>query len=85
VFKPPIYGNYWAGTPSEDRSNVPPLATTGNIENPFSSGNGTTTKDLFFQLSDNAPADAPTTPEPSTLLGLLAVGSLGAFTRKRKG
>lgn len=30
------------------------------------------------------PADTPTTPEPSALLGLLAVGSLGALARKRK-
>lgn len=28
---------------------------------------------------------AATTPEPGTLLGLLAVGSIGALTRKRKG
>ena len=28
---------------------------------------------------------ATSTPEPTTILGLLAVGSLGALSRKRKG
>jgi hypothetical protein len=40
--------------------------------------------------SDNStltftPADTATTPEPGTLLGLLAVGSMGVLARKRKG
>ncbi len=30
------------------------------------------------------PAQTQTTPEPGTLLGLLAVGSLGALARKRQ-
>ncbi|MGK7946957.1 MAG: PEP-CTERM sorting domain-containing protein [Microcystaceae cyanobacterium] len=29
-------------------------------------------------------SDAATTPEPSTLLGLIGVGLLGVVTRKRK-
>lgn len=31
-----------------------------------------------------APADVPTTPEPSAILGLLVMGSLGVLSRKRK-
>ncbi|MGK7940683.1 MAG: PEP-CTERM sorting domain-containing protein [Crocosphaera sp.] len=39
---------------------------------------------LYFQLSGDVVASA-TTPEPSTLLGLLAVGSIGALVRRKKG
>ncbi len=36
-----------------------------------------------FQLFDNS--DVATTPEPSTVLGLLAMGSIGALVRRKKG
>jgi hypothetical protein len=44
---------------------------------------------LLYGISSvlTVPGSEPpaTTPEPGTILGLLAVGSVGALTRKRKG
>ena len=44
-------------------------------------GNATDTE---FDLTTEEVTTAATTPEPGTLLGLLAVGSMGALARKRK-
>ncbi|WP_157951129.1 PEP-CTERM sorting domain-containing protein [Cyanothece sp. BG0011] len=51
--------------------------------------NGVTIKrstgfDNLIINADVIPSDTPTTPEPATILGLLTVGVLGAFSSKRK-